>query len=404
MIDFCIFTLGCKTNQTESRLISKELIDNGYSVSLSLIKANNYIINTCSVTHEANSKSHQTIARVLKLNADANIFVLGCSSQFDKKAFLDKQSVKLVFGTEDRNIVAQKVVDYTKRNAPKNKIKLIETKNINRTRAMVKIQDGCDRFCSYCIVPFLRGKSKSKPLEEVVLEVKNLSSDVKEYSITGICISDYKVGVKSGLVQLITALEKSHPARFRLGSLHPDTITKNFLEALKKTNFCPHFHLSVQSGSDSVLKRMNRRYTGKMVLEKIKLIREFFPNSSITADIIAGFGNETLDEFKETLFFLEQAKLSGLHVFAYSEREGTKAAKLPQLANKVRIVRAAELKKIAEIYRNNFIRTQLNIPHQVLMHKDSEGYTSNYIKVYSNYKKNELITITPTKLYKDGLI
>jgi len=399
MKDFCIFTLGCRTNQTESQNIAAELIDSGYSASLNLIPAKNYIINTCSVTHEADSKSHQAVARILVKNPNANVFVMGCSSQFDKSEFLNKKGVKLVCGTTERKEFTKEIIKYLSGN------KVAKTAKMPlRTRAMIKIQDGCDNFCSYCIVPYLRGRSKSRPLDEIINEVKNLSLETKEYSLTGICISDYKIDGKAGLSTLVTKLKDKHPARYRIGSLHPDIITKDFLETLKSTNFCEHFHLSVQSGSDTVLKRMNRHYTAVQVLEKIALIRATFKNPSITADFIAGFGNETEEEFLETCDFIKKAKFSDLHIFAYSERKGTAAINMPQIAKSIRHNRAKIIKNIAVDLKNEFLKTQIDTTHEVLMQKNNAGYTRNYIKVNHDALPNSLHSLVISENHLTDII
>lgn len=406
MFDFSIITLGCKVNKAESNTIADALTNSGFGVSFDFAIANNYIINTCSVTSEADSKSRQTIAKVLKLNSSANIFIVGCSSEFDPSVY-NNPNIKLVAGTKDRGTVIDKILGIVGK-CDNNKVdsqnSIVAKSSTNakslttfNTRAILKVQDGCDRFCSYCIVPYLRGRSVSRSLDDILAEANELAKSTKEILLSGICLSDFKIGNKNALVDLIKVFGTVAVQRKRIGSLHPDSITNDLLTAMVDSGFCDHIHLSIQSGSDAVLKRMNRHYTAKEVLEKIDLIRRVSPECGITTDIIAGFSGETEDEFNETAKFLKLACFSDAHIFAYSERSGTKAVNLEQVDKKIRNERAKLLKEIATVSKKQFINSQLGKSKTVLVENNNTGYTTNYIKVKTNNApQNSITTITLT--------
>ena len=339
--DICIFTLGCKVNQTEGFELGEKFLERGYTVTHELKPAINYIINTCSVTAEADAKSRQCISRALKQNPNAKIFIIGCASEFDKKAFESKDSIELVIGAKDKETAFEQIAPYiVKMDVLYHPI----LKQKSRRRAYIKIQDGCDNYCSYCIVPYLRGNSVSKPLDEIIFEAKRLEGKVDEIALTGICVSDYKINDTFALKNLIAAFEYVNIAKKFIGSLTPTIIDDELLQVLKKSGFYPPFHLSVQSGSDTVLKRMNRYYTAELMLEKIALMRRVFPNCDITADIIVGFPKESEEEFNETLEFIKNAKFNNIHVFPYSIKQGTKASKMPQVPIDIRKKRVKLIK------------------------------------------------------------
>ena len=412
MKDFSIFTLGCKVNQVESASIGEVLAQNGFTVTLDLASAANYILNTCSVTHEADKKSRQALTRALKLNPAANIFVVGCSSQFDPQVFRGNPNVRMVAGTAGKGSAVDTILEYV-RTPNDAQCVCIEPIPIayeplikplkSRTRALLKVQDGCDNYCSYCIVPYLRGPSRSRPLDDIIKEALALAQESQEITLTGICLSNYRVDGKPALAKLVHAFADVSVPRKRLGSLHPDSITSDFLDAMVESGFCHHIHLSVQSGSDTVLKRMNRPYAAQSVLEKIALIRSRMPDCGITSDIIAGFSGETEKEFNETAEFLYAAKFSDTHIFAYSEREGTAAAKWKQVEKHVRIARAASLKKIAAETRSAFLFSQIGRQADVLFEKGGSGYTANYIKVYADAAQGTVANVSLVQKYKDGI-
>ena len=331
-------TLGCKVNKYESDALSENLILKGYQTTDKLESADVYVINTCAVTSEAEKKSRQMIARCRKFNKNAKVFVCGCASQRDAKQFLDK-GVEFVGGTAGKI----KICEYID-NLAKNDKKILEIRekieelpkdyeddlfaNQSRTRAYIKIQDGCNNFCSYCIIPYLRGRSRSRGIMSIINEVSMLSDEVQEIVLTGINVTDYKIDGQKGLLTLLTQLDK-FGKRLRLSSMEETLVDEEFIKGLSKLeNFCPHFHLSLQSGSDSTLKRMNRHYKAEDFKKSVKLIRKYFPLAGITTDIIVGFPNESDKEFKDSYNFAKDVKFSQLHIFQYSMRDGTVATKL----------------------------------------------------------------------------
>ena len=340
MTDICIFTLGCKVNQAEGYAIGDAFMQQGYTVAYNFEPAHYYIINTCAVTNEADAKSRQAISRAIKLNQKAKIFVMGCSSTFDKNAYLNKQNVVSVFGTDEKEQVIPAILQ-----------SIITARSIcglpqkSRKCTYIKIQDGCNNYCSYCIVPYLRGESRSRPIADIIAEAKSLEGKAQEILLVGINISDYNHGGKSALTQLIAEFKSINIPTKKIGSLTPTVITNELLLALQESGFAPHFHISIQSGSDSVLKRMNRKYTASQALQKIDLIRQVFEKPYIMTDIICGFALETDEEFAQTQDFLTKAQFDTLHIFPYSVREGTTAAKLPQLPMRLRRNRAKILKE-----------------------------------------------------------
>ncbi|MCL2847199.1 MAG: MiaB/RimO family radical SAM methylthiotransferase [Firmicutes bacterium] len=346
LFDICIFTLGCKVNQTEGFELGERFLEKGFTVIHELQSANNYIINTCSVTQEADSKSRQCISRALKQNKDAKIFVIGCASEFDKSAFEGRDNVELVVGAKDKSTAFEQILPFVRTNVIGYTNFIKKEIKTSRRRAYIKIQDGCDNYCSYCIVPYLRGASTSKPLEEIILEAKNLEGKVDEIAFTGICISDYKIDGELSLKKLIAEFQQIKIPKKFIGSLTPTIVDEELLRTLSQSGFCPPFHLSVQSGSDTVLRRMNRNYAAKEMLEKIDLIRRVFPKAEITADIIAGFPKESEMEFNETLEFIKQANFTDIHAFPYSAKKGTVAEKLPQLPMSLRKERVKIIKNI----------------------------------------------------------
>lgn len=340
-----VFTLGCKVNECESDAFISGLKARGYEVSDKLEKADLYIVNTCAVTAEAEKKSRQTASRIKRISPDAKIIFTGCAAEKNYKAFADKSTAYLVTGVFNKNailsaldrtgvMVAEKSTDYEELPAPTSL----------KARAFIKVQDGCDNFCTYCIIPHLRGRSRSRSADSVAKEISALNP--AEAIITGINLSDYKGD--GGLTGLINSL-KSVNSRIRLGSLEVGIIDDGFLQSLKALKkFAPHFHLSLQSGSNSVLKKMNRKYTREEFIEKVALIRQYFPLAGITTDIIAGFPTETEEDFNDTLSLVDAVKFSDIHPFIFSPREGTPAYKMQDLpfeVKKSRLDRLIEIKK-----------------------------------------------------------
>lgn len=403
-----VFNLGCKVNQYECDVLSEELIKRGYDVKHALEYADLYIVNTCAVTSEAEKKSRQAIARCRKFNKNAKIIMCGCACEKNAKAF-KKENVIHISGVADKMRILSHIDDYELSVNISNLPKVHEITHLNyasRTRAFVKIQDGCNNFCSYCIIPYLRGRSRSRLIMDIVKEVKILSKNTREIVLTGINLKQYGEDTGESLTELINSL-KEIDIRIRLGSFYVEAINEELLNSLfSLKQFCPHFHLSLQSGSDEVLKAMNRKYTAKDYLQKINLIRRFDSNASITTDIIAGFPTESAQNFEENLEFIKKVQFSDIHVFPYSRREGTTAAKFPVLDKETVTERRNILLEKKQILINNYLLNNINIPQKVLFEEQENGlksgYSDRYIRIYKKTDK-EIETVIPIVLYKDGL-
>ncbi len=403
-----VFTLGCKVNECESDSLIAGLVERGYEVSDKLVPADLYIVNTCAVTAEAEKKSRQMASRIKKLNPKAKIIFTGCASEKSYKEFADKSSAYLVTGTFSKN----KILDLLDNSGIEIAPPVTDFEELNvvkslRARAYVKVQDGCNNFCSYCIIPYLRGRSRSRNPQYVIKEIELVSP--KEAVINGINLSAYSFNGQD-LTGLIKAL-KGVECRIRLGSLEVNVITKEFLISLSELkDFAPHFHLSLQSGSNSVLKAMNRHYTAEEYIEKVDLIREYFPNAGITTDIIVGFPTETEQDFLDTLKLVDRVGFSDIHPFPFSPRSGTVAYKMKDLPSEVKKQRQAQLlnkkAECKENYIKGLIGKTLNVLFEQTVEGYAEGYSENYLRVYvKDYDKlhqiNKVKIIAP---FKDGAI
>ena len=343
-----VYTLGCKVNDVESGSIIRGLETLGYEVSREMEKADLYVINTCAVTAEAERKSRQTVGKAIKCNPSAKIIVCGCASEKAPIDFMEKgDTVYAVTGAQRKmqvlEIVASGFAEGTQgiRIESEKQYEEMPLPECLKTRNFVKIQDGCNRFCSYCVIPYLRGRSRSRLMESAAEEI--LASTAQETVITGIDVSEYKDEQGRDLADLMLAVKDAN-TRIRLGSLEVSLITERLLNVLKEVKgFAPQFHLSLQSGSDKVLKSMNRHYTRAEYLEKCQMIYEAFPNAAITTDIIVGFPTETEEDFLDSLKIVEEAGFAQVHAFPYSPREGTNAYKrykeLPYALKKERVER-----------------------------------------------------------------
>ena len=402
-----VFTLGCKVNSYESSSIMRGLCELGYEVSDKLSYADLYIVNTCAVTAEAEKKSRQAIARVKKFNKDAKIIVCGCASQKSPESFIEKEGVSLVTGAMNKDkildILFEKGIKIDDGSDYYEKFTAIEG---FKTRSFVKIQDGCDNFCSYCIIPYLRGRSRSRPIESIERELDSLSA--KEVVLTGINISKYSFDGKT-LNDLVSRLKK-YPFRIRLGSIEDVIIDRELLSALASLpDFAEHFHLSLQSGSDKVLKEMNRKYTTEKFLDSVALIREYFPSAAITTDVIAGYSTETDEDFAKTLDFCEKVRFADIHCFEYSKRDGTAGAKfkeLPAAVKKDRLNRLLELKKrLKSEYIDSFIGKELSFLPEDTEDGYTVGYTGNYIKIYVDKKvEGDFYKVRLKERFGDGCL
>ena len=410
-----VFTLGCKVNDVESGSIIRGLEESGYTVSREMEFADLYIVNTCAVTAEAERKSRQTVGKALKCNPKAKVLVCGCASEKSPTAFLEKgENIFAVTGAKNKKKVLEIALgDYQTplgivMDDGDGAYENLPVPECLKTRNFVKIQDGCNRFCSYCVIPYLRGRSRSRSLESASKEI--LESVAEETVITGIDISAYKDEQGNDLADLLLAVKDAN-TRIRLGSMEVSLITERFLSALKQVRrFAPQFHLSLQSGSDTVLRSMNRRYTRAEYLEKCEMIYLAFPNASITTDIIVGYPTETEEAFQDTLRIVEEAGFLQIHAFPYSPREGTNAYKkykeLPFALKKERVERLiAKGQEEKEKYLRKFLGRELELVPENCFDGITEGYSENYIRVYVKGDIGKAPTLVVAKqLYKDGVL
>ena len=403
-----IITLGCKVNQYESGAIKEELEHNGYNVTMNLEPCDLYILNTCAVTGIAEKKSRAHIAKIAKLNPNAKVIVCGCASEHNKEQFLKKKNVSLVIGTAGKSKIPQ-ILDHIGNLATDipNVYENFAFETNSRTRAYLKIQDGCNNFCSYCLIPFVRGRSRSRDLVSIKTEAENLSKTNKEIVLTGIDMSDYRIDGKLALGELLETLSQNS-CRIRLSSLECGIVDDNLLKVMKSMpNFCPHFHLSMQSGCNRILKLMNRHYTKELFLQKVELIRNYFPNAAITTDVIVGFPTETDDDFAETVETIKKANFYEMHIFPYSPREGTVASKMKTVDGNVVNQRVKVLEEINNQNKKAYIQNQKD--GLVCLTESIEdgyvvGYTENYIKIYldKNAPLHQFVKVKNLKLFEDG--
>ena len=425
-VAFC--TLGCKVNQYETNAMIEQFIKKKYTIKEFNEEADIYIINTCTVTNMADRKSRQMLRRAKELNPNSIIVACGCYAQVAKEELAKIPEIDLIYGTNEKNKIADLIEEKmteevlkTKKDGKEKEPKVTDvmyqkefldfgvTDYTEKTRAVIKVQDGCDRFCSYCIIPYARGHVRSRKIQNVVEEIKNIAQKgIKEVVITGIHLASYGKDFKPH-AQLIDLLEEINKIdgieRIRLGSLEPTLITVEFLDRLSKLEkICDHFHLSLQSGCDETLKRMNRRYTTKEFEEGVELIRKYYKNVALTTDIIVGFPGETDEEFNKTYEFLKKINFYQMHIFKYSPRKGTKAAVMPnQIDGNIKEQRST---KLIELSHNNEIKyneKEVGKELEVLWEEKEgdyiKGHTKNYKVVKIPYKNIEN-TISKAKIEK----
>lgn len=412
-MDICVYTLGCKVNQYESGVVVAKLQKAGHNAFEGLKKADIFIINTCAVTSEAEKKSRQSVAKMVKLNPDCKIFVIGCASQNNAEQFKKYANVKFIKGVASKTDIVSLI---EKEGVDVEELPLVyqqtDFAKVTKTRQTIKIQEGCNNFCSYCLVPYLRGRSRSRDAQDILAEALSCKDSVNEIVLTGIDISSYGKNSGTSLGELIKLLDQNLDVRLRLGSLEVNVIDDEFLQILSGCkNFCPHFHLSLQSGSDRVLKKMNRHYTTEQYLQKVELIRKYFPDAGITTDIIVGFPEESDEMFEETALFAQKVAFSDIHVFPYSVRKGTVAEKMKQVDDGTKKQRAEKLSQTKWQLKNEFLSKYVGKRLQILTEDiDGDyiaGYTANYIKVYlkkDGIKQNTLYDVKTTELFQDGLL
>ena len=425
---FSFYTLGCKVNQYETQAMQQMLLSHGHTLGEFDEPCDGYIVNSCTVTAVSDKKTRNAIRRAQKLNPDAAVGVCGCYAQSapDEVRAL---GVDVMVGTADREafVLQMEQAAQDKKNhahwekvAPSNLPRAFEQLPAGglaaRTRALLKIEDGCNNFCTYCIIPYARGRVRSMPLEAAVEETKKLAREgYREIVVNGIEISSWGWEWKNGsrLSALLLAICQAAPeVRIRLGSLEPRTIDEDFCKTLSVCkNLCPQFHLSLQSGSDTVLKRMNRKYDTARYLESVRLLHRYFPGCAITTDLIVGFPGETEQEFSQSVSFLQTCELAAVHVFPYSRRKGTPAASMPdQIEKAEKERRAAVAGETAAALHRAYLARQLGTEHDVLFEQTEKGYstghTMNYVKVYCDAEnlRNEIRRVRITALFEDGVL
>lgn len=386
-----ILTLGCKVNSYESDSIAYALKENGHEVEQDFSVSDLYIINTCAVTAEAEKKSRQMIARCLKYNKDAKVIICGCASQNNAEQFKRDNVVYItgVYGKGKIASILDKVGVFVEELKLEYEDDLYPT--FSKTRSYIKIQDGCNNFCSYCIIPYLRGRSRSRSLGSVYNEVKRACEKTKEVVLTGINVSDYRINGELALTKLIQKLQDIENLRLRFGSLEVNVVTDEFLTACKNLKgFCPHFHLSLQSGCDETLKAMNRKYNTELYYKKVELIRKYFENAAITTDLIVGFPTESEEQFEKTLLFIDKVKFSDMHIFAYSSRKGTVAGKLKQIEPAIIKVRLEKANQVCNKNKKAYLDSFIGKTVSLLVEEEKDGafvgYDKNYNKIHTTDK------------------
>ena len=401
-------TLGCKVNQYESNAMAEQFIEHGYELVEKQETADICVVNTCTVTNMSDRKSRQMLRRVKEINPNAIVVACGCYAQVAKDELEKMEEIDIVLGNNEKKDIVKYVENFIKE---KNKIEELEdvmktdefvdfgdVTFTEKTRAVIKVQDGCNRFCTYCIIPYARGKIRSRKPESVISEIEKIAkTGIKEVVITGIHVASYGKDLEEdiGLIDLLEKINKVEGIeRIRLGSLEPTLITEEFLERLVKLEkICHHFHLSLQSGCDETLKRMNRKYTTEEFGKIVELLRKTYNDAILTTDIIVGFPGETEEEFEKTYEFLSKIKFYKMHVFKYSQRKGTPAAKMPkQVDGNIKEQRSKKLIELSDKNELEYNQTYIGKNVKVLFEEEKKGlykgHTHNYILVYCESSEN----------------
>ena len=406
------YTLGCKVNQYETNAMEQQFIKNNYEIVENTQKADIYVINTCTVTNMAERKSRQMLRRVKEINPSAVLVVCGCYAQVAKNELEQISEIDIILGINEKNEIVQIVENYMEKMAEKDKrsqeaeiddvskqkefLDFGDVTYTEKNRAVVKVQDGCNMFCSYCIIPYARGRIRSRKIESVVSEIEKIANeDIKEVVITGIHVASYgkdfdneNTSKKIRLIDLLEAINKIDGIdRIRLSSLEPTIVDEEFATRLSKLDkICDHFHLSLQSGCDETLKRMNRKYTTQIYRDAVATLRKYYPEASFTTDVIVGFPGETDEEFAKTYEFLKEIDFYRLHVFKYSPRRGTVAEKMPnQIDGNKKEERSNKLIELSNSTENKHNQSYIGKTVKVLFEEFEDGFfkghTTNYMMV-----------------------
>lgn len=416
------YTLGCKVNQYETNAMEQQFIKNNYEIVENTQKADIYVINTCTVTNMAERKSRQMLRRVKEINPSAVLVVCGCYAQVAKNELEQIPEIDIILGINEKNEIVQIVENYMEKMAEQDKrsqeaeiddvskqkefLDFGDVTYTEKNRAVVKVQDGCNMFCSYCIIPYARGRIRSRKIESVVSEIKKIAKEkIKEVVITGIHVASYgkdfdneNTSKKIRLIDLLEAINKIDGIdRIRLSSLEPTIVDEEFATRLSKLDkICDHFHLSLQSGCDETLKRMNRKYTTQIYRDAVATLRKYYPEASFTTDVIVGFPGETDEEFAKTYEFLKEIDFYRLHVFKYSPRRGTVAEKMPnQIDGNKKEERSNKLIELSNSTENKHNQSYIGKTVKVLFEEFEDGFfkghTTNYmmVKVAGDEEKSD---------------
>ena len=429
-----LHNLGCKVNAYEVEAMQQLLENAGYETVPFEEGADVYVINTCTVTNIADRKSRQMLHKAKKMNPDAIVVATGCYAQADTEKLKEDTAVDLILGNNQKTQIVEALEEYEKEHAKQvqvieiNHTKEYEELSISSTaehvRAYIKVQDGCNQFCTYCIIPFARGRVRSRKIEEVLSEVETLAAKgYKEVVLTGIHLSSYGVDFpkeeRESLLSLIQAVSRVEGiSRIRLGSLEPRIITEEFLEGIVKTGkVCPHFHLSLQSGCNKTLKNMNRRYSAQEYAEKCELIRKFYPAPALTTDVIVGFPQETEEDFEESYEFVKKIHFYETHIFKYSRRHGTKAASMDgQLTEAAKAQRSDRMLELHEIRAREYEEAMIGKKMELLLEEEVEidgrpwyvGHSREYVRAVISktdaHRVNDLVTVKAVAFVRDHIL
>ncbi len=411
-------TLGCKLNFSETSMISKKVANQGFEITGFKEKADLYVINTCTVTENADKKFKQYVKQALKHNPDAMVIAIGCYAQLKPEELADVEGVDMVLGIEEKFRLPQYIDKLTKKNKAEIHSCEVESSEAffsayssgDRTRSFLKIQDGCDYPCTYCTIPLARGKGRNGTVEQVVANAKEIASKgIKEIVITGVNIgtfTDKSNGKTRKFIDLIRALDQVEGIdRYRISSIEPNLLTDEIIEFVAQSErFVPHFHIPLQSGSNDLLKKMKRRYLRELYTQRVEKIRQLMPDASIGVDVIVGFPGETEERFLETYHYLNELDISYLHVFTYSERANTEAIKMEgSVPKNIRNKRSKMLRGLSAKKETAFYHSQIGKEKKVLFEKTEKenqmhGFTDNYIKVSYPYKENLVNTLQKVRL------
>jgi len=410
------YTLGCKLNFSETSTISRDLEEEGYAKIDFELGADIYIINTCSVTDQADKKCRNIVRKALKYNPNAFIIVIGCYAQLKPEEISTIDGVDLVLGAQEKFNIGKYLDDTNKKNKPvllNQSIKNVKTfypgySVGDRTRSFFKVQDGCNYFCSFCTIPLARGKSRSGSISQTIEKAKEIGrSEVKEVVLTGINLGDFGYGTNENFFQLIKELDQLNGIyRYRISSIEPDLLSEEIIQFVNSSNkFVPHFHIPLQSGSDYLLKKMRRKYDTDLYSSRIRLIKKLMPHACIGVDVIVGFPGETEEEFNKTIEYLKSLPISYLHVFTYSERANTNAPKMNDIVPMdIRRKRSKQLRILSLKLKLQFYNENIGYKGKVLLESKEEdnliGFTENYIKVKIPFDDKMINTIQEVRIEK----